>query len=262
MATILAVLDAGPAARAVLEVACGVGELMAADVEAVHVHDGTAETPRRLAERAGVPLRVLDGAVEDVLLRAIGEPDVVAAVLGARGLPGGRLPVGRTALALLRRAGKPLVVVPPELRDAGPRHLERLLVPLEGTELSSRPVLECLCPLIAAPVEIIALHVFAAGTALPVLDRPERDLLIWAEEFRSRFCPAAARMESRSGAVGELVGEVGREESVDLVVLSWSQDASADHAKVVRDVLSRSTVPVLLLPVLLDAPRAVHRATP
>lgn len=252
MGTILAVLDAGPAALPVLEVASGVGELMAADVEAVHVHDGTAETPRRLAERAGIPLRVLDGPVEEVLLDAIGEPDVVAAVLGARGLPGGRRPVGKTALALLQRAGKPLVVVPPEPAGAGPRHLERLLVPLEGTEQSSRPVLDCLCPLIAARgVELIVLHVFASGATLPVLDRPVRDSTIWTDEFLSRFCPSAARMEFRAGAVGELVSEVGREESVDLVVLSWSQDATADHAKVVRDVLGRSTVPVLLLPTSL-----------
>jgi hypothetical protein len=52
------------------------------------------------------------------------------------------------------------------------------------------------------------------------------------------------------GEVGDEVARVAAHESVDLVVLSWSQNASAGRARVVRDVLSRSVIPVLLLPVM------------
>jgi hypothetical protein len=50
------------------------------------------------------------------------------------------------------------------------------------------------------------------------------------------------------------VAEAYRDNDADLVVLSWSQDASVGHAKVVRDVLTASTIPVLLLPVAAGHP--------
>src|ERR1019366_1817213 len=117
-------------------------------------------TPEALAARAGVAFRLLDGPVETALLRAVGEPAVIAAVLGARGTPAGRRPAGRTALHIVERADKPVVVVPPEAVGVSPRPFRRLLVPLEGTDASSRPVDERLVPLIAAKVELVVLPVF------------------------------------------------------------------------------------------------------
>jgi hypothetical protein len=51
------------------------------------------------------------------------------------------------------------------------------------------------------------------------------------------------------------VARVAADEAVDMVALSWSQDASPGHAEVVREVVSRSAVPVMLVPVTWGGPR-------
>jgi nucleotide-binding universal stress UspA family protein len=253
MRTVLAALDASAAARPVLETAVGLGQLTGANVEAVHVGDGSVETPSTLAARFEVPYRLLDGPVEPALLDAVDDPAVIAAVLGARGTPAGRRPAGRTALHVMERADKSVVVVPPNIAARGPWTFHRLHVPLEGSEQSSRPVAEGLYPLINAEVDVIVLHVFTAETMPRILDRPLRDLQLWGDEFLARYGPSGAHIECRTGQVGDEVAQVCRDELVDLVVLSWSRDASAGHAAVITEVLSRSTVPVLLLPVLPPA---------
>jgi hypothetical protein len=245
--TVLAALDASLAARAVLETGEGIAELVGAGVEAVHVGRQHDETLQALVAERGVPLRLLPPPTEDALLGAVAASDVVAAVVGARATPGGRRPTGHTALAVLERTSKPTIVVPPD-GVVWPRPFRRLLVPLEGTEESSRPVVERLCPLIVADVELVVLHVFTPETVPRVLDRPGRDLSLLGDEFLTRHSPYASRIEWRTGPIGARVTEAHDQYGADLVVLSWSQDSSAGHAEVVRDVLSGSTIPVLLLP--------------
>ncbi len=252
MKTLLAALDTSSAARPVLETALGMGELTGAAVEAVHVLDGSVETPTWLAAHAGVPLRVVRGPVGRSLLAALEDPSVVMAVLGARATAGGRRPVGRTALYVVEGAKKPVVVVPPETMAVPPRPFRRLLVPLEGTEESARPVGAALAPLLAPGAELLVLHVFTTATAPSALDHPVRDLALWGEEFLARFCPGATSIELRGGLVSGQVAKVCSECHADLVVLSWSQDTSPGHARVVQDVLAHTTVPVLLLPAVAD----------
>lgn len=67
-------------------------------------------------------------------------------------------------------------------------------------------------------------------------------------EFLTRHYPHAAGIEFRPGPVAMRVAEVSQEQSIDLIVLSWSQDISTERARVVREVLSASALPVLLLP--------------
>jgi nucleotide-binding universal stress UspA family protein len=251
--TVLACLDPSPAARAVVETARGIGALMGAAVEAVHVGRQPTDTLQSLADRHDIPLRLLPPPTETALLGAVAAGGVVAAVVGARATPGGRRPIGHTALAVLQQTSKPTVVVPPEAVGVAPRTFRRLLVPLEGSAESSRPVVECLCPLIVTKVELVVLHVFTPETTPRVLDRPRRDLELLGDEFLTRHCPYASRIEWRTGPVGARVTEAYDQDDADLVVLSWSQDSSVGHAKVVRDVLTASTIPVLLLPI---GPRA------
>jgi hypothetical protein len=246
--TVLAALDASPAARAVVETCHGIAELMGADVEAVHVGRRHSETLETLAAQHEVPLRLLPPPTEDALLGAVAAPNVVAAVVGARATPGGRRPTGHTALAVLQRTSKPTVVVPPDAVAVSRRPFRRLLVPLEGTEESSRPVIDCLCPLIVTKVELLVLHVFTPETAPRVLNHPGRDLELLGDEFLTRHCPYASRVEWRTGPVGARVTEAYDQHDADLVVLSWSQDSSVGHAAVIRDVLTASTIPVLMLP--------------
>jgi len=258
MSIVLAAVDSSAAARPVLETALGLAELTGATAEAVHVTDTSAETPEALAARGGVRFRVLDGPVEAALLDAAADPAVIAMVLGARGSPVGRRPAGRTAIRVLERAGKPVVVVPPEAAGLATRPFRRLLVPLEGTEPTSRCIAEGLLPLLVADVELVVVHVFTSDTLPRFLDRPARDLQLFGDEFLARYCPDAARIRLRTGSVGTVVTDVCREEEADLIALSWSQDSSLGRGAVVLEVLGRSTVPVLVLPVGSSGRGAAH----
>ena len=249
---VIAALDETAAARPVLETALRMGELTGAAVEAVHVSEGPQVTPEWLAERSEVPFHVLKGQVVQALLTAIEEPQVIAAVLGARAPTGGRRPVGRTTMRVLQSAGKPVVVVPPEV--VAPSALKRLLIPLEGTEASSRAMLEGLSPLLGSKVELVVLHVFTEDTFPPMLNHGGYDLETLGEEFITRHIAKlrslhVTHIELRTGHVGTKVTEVTGGQVVDLVVLSWSQDSSAGHALVVHDVLGTSVVPVLIIPI-------------
>jgi hypothetical protein len=250
MSTVLAALDATAAARPVLETAVRIGRLTGAGVEVVHVRTGPAEpieTPESLAARSEVPFRVLEGVAGPALVAAVAAPRVLMVVIGARATPGGRRPIRHTASHILEHVDKPGVVVPPEVVAA--RRIGHLLLPLEGTEASSRPVLERLVPLLVDDVELSVLHVFTEATLPAMLDRPEYDLEVLGREFLSRHFPRAARVVLRPGPVAARVAEVARERRSDLVVLSWSQNSSPGRAVVVREVLGASAIPVLLLPV-------------
>lgn len=96
------------------------------------------------------------------------------------------------------------------------------------------------------------LHVFTPDTLPRVLDHPSRDLQLLGGEFLACHFPGANRIELRSGWVSSEVAALAGEEEADLIVLSWSQDTSGGHATVVRDVLSHSPVPVLLVPADAD----------
>lgn len=257
MRTILVALDATAAARPVLDTALALGRLTGAAVEAVHVRDGATEIPETLADRGGVPLRLLDGPVEPALLRALAVPDVIAAAMGARTVAGDQRPTGHTALRVLEQARKPLVVVPPGAFDNTAHRLRRLLVPLEGDAESSRAVMEGVLPLLADDVELVVLHVFTPDTAPRFLDRPTRDLELLSDEFLSCHCPPAAHVHLRTGSISGRVGELCTEEAADLIVLSWAQTMEAGHATVVREVLVHAEVPVLLVPVAVAWPEVL-----
>jgi nucleotide-binding universal stress UspA family protein len=255
MSIILAALDTSTAARPVMETALRIGQLTGADVQAVHVRVGPRESvdaPEALAALSEVPFKVLEGPVEPALLAAAGAPDVIAVVIGARGTPDGGHPVGHTARHILENTEKPVVVVPPEA--VSPRLIQRLLVPLEGTEVSSRTVLERLFPLLVADVELVVIHVFTDTTLPAMLDHPGRDLEILGKEFLTRHFPHSSDIEFRTGSVATRVSEVSHEHDTDLIVLSWSQNPEPERARVIREVLGGSALPVLLLP---DSPDSV-----
>ena len=250
MTIVLAALDTTAAARPVLETALRIGQLIGSDVQAVHVGGGrfeSIETPESLAARSEVPFRVLEGPVESALLAALGAPEVLAGVIGARATPGGQRPVGRTAHHILEHTDKPVVIVPPDA--IVPSSFRRILVPLEGTAASSQPILERLWPVLAADVEVVVLHVFTDATRPAMVDRPVRDFELLGREFLTRHFPKATGIELRPGPVATRVAEVCAEQGSDLIVLSWSQDSSAGRAHVIREVLGASSVPVLLIPV-------------
>ncbi|MFZ0995501.1 MAG: universal stress protein [Candidatus Dormiibacterota bacterium] len=247
MSIVLAALDSDPSAQSVLDAALRVGELTNTDVEAVHITTADDENVKARTDRAHVPLHLLPGPLEPALLQAVDAPDVLAAIIGTKAAADDRRLLGTTAGHIIGRSTKPVVVVPPEFTSSGPfRHL---LIPLEGTEVSSRPVLEVLLPLLSADVELIVIHVFSEFTVPAMLDHPVRDLEILGKEFLSRHLPHHdASIVLRHGPVGTQVADVCDEYDADLIVLSWSQDTRAGRARVVRQILGAAKLPILLFP--------------
>jgi Universal stress protein family len=235
------------------------GELIGARTEAIHVTEAGTQPPVLLASDLGVPLRVCGGSVRSVLLDAFGDPAVAMAVLGARHAESGRRPAGLTALHLVERTDKPVVVVPPETAQRGRRRIRRLVLPLEGSDESSLPVMQVLSSVIVSPVDLIVLHVFTPATLPKTMDRPVRDLEMWSGEFLARYGPPDARVECRTGEIADEITHLATTQRADLVVLSWSRDASSGHALVARAVVGQCALPVLLLPVRTETRSASDR---
>ncbi len=244
---VLAAIGKTHMAPFVLETAAKLGELTGTTVEAVHVGEGLADATSTLAATFGVPLRRLRGPVASTLLAATESAHVLAAVIGGHGSASDDRPVGPTARHILEHTTRPALVVPPDVRL--PKVIRRCLVPLEGTEPSSRPVLEALGRLLRNEVELIVLHVFTDETLPRMLDRPYQDIELLGREFLITHCPPAGAIEMRHGPVASRVVEVSEERDADLIVLSWSQVGGQGRARVVREVLGASARPVLLLPI-------------
>jgi nucleotide-binding universal stress UspA family protein len=253
MSIVLAAVDGSLAAQSVLETALRIGDLTNNEVEAVHVTTVDDESVRLRADRVRVPLHLLSGPVGPALLSAVDAPGVAAAVIGTKRAAADQRLLGATARHVIELSTKPIVLVPPEWVDPGP--FRRLLIPLEGTVASTRPVLEGLLPLLAADVELNVIHVFTESAGPKMLDNPWRDLEILGKEFLTRHLPdRAATIHLRYGPVGTEVAKVSDEHGADLIVLSWSQDSTEGRARVVREVLGAVTLPILLLPLLGEGP--------
>jgi len=252
MTKILAAIDNSAAARPVLAVATALANLLAVDVEALHVREDGDRNARAAASAAGVPLRSATKPVIGALVEAGRSAQVAGVVLGARGVEGGRRPAGHVALELALSLPKPLVVVPP----AAPVPIElcRILVPLNGRRTTAVALAETLMLASRQELELVVLHVHDQASIPLFSDQRHHEVESWAQEFLRRHCPYPERvqLEVRIGIAGENVVSVAEEVSADMIALGWSQDLSPGHAAVVREVLQRSGVPVLLVPTLVE----------
>jgi nucleotide-binding universal stress UspA family protein len=249
MKKILVAVDNSLAARPVLATARAVADVLDAEVEAIHVRTDGETAARSAADAAGVPLRILSGDILSALREAGEECDVVAVVIGARGLPTSPHPLGATATRVATTLPKPVVVVPP---DAEGRPLRRILVPLEGsrsTSLAPRSLIEVA---LGRGLEVVVLHVIGGESIPAFTDQPQHEQTAWAEEFLARYCPAgigSVVFETRVGRPEVLVPVASSRLQADLVALAWSQELAAGRAPVVRATLELSKLPVLLVPV-------------
>ena len=247
---ILAAIDNSWAARPVLETARAMGALLDVPVEAVHARENGAETASALAEELGIPLRFLSMAPVTTLIDALDDDDVLLAVIGARGLPGGPRPAGHIALAIVERATKPVVVVPPEASGPKPGGIRRVLVPVNGSSATADATARALRLLGRSGVVVETVHVFERETTPLFLDRPERDLELYSDELLARLlADPGTPLSLRRGETGTVVLEEAEGRRFDMIALGWSQTFTEGHARHVREILSRSAVPVLLLPV-------------
>ena len=246
MNKILAAIDNSAVARPVLDVASAVADLVGAEIEAVHARENGEQTARAAAEAAAIPFRSIGKPVVAALLEAGAEADVVAIALGARGIELGRRPAGHVALQLALSLPKPLVIVPPEAAGV----LHRILVPLNGGELSASTLGQTLMLAVHRKLEVIVLHVHDQGSIPLFSDQRQHELESWADEFLRRHCqyPELVRLETRIGTPSENVLQVADDTSADLIALGWSQDLGPGRAAVIRAALERSRVPLLLVP--------------
>jgi hypothetical protein len=261
MTKVLAAVDNSLVCKAVLETTRALGDLLGADVEAIHVGVGGDRTVSAAAANAAVPLRFASGEVVEGVVEAGGAEDIVAVVIGARGMSSDPRPLGTTALAVATSLLKPVVVVPPDA--AGSDALRRVLIPLEGTvstSLAPRSIIEVAC---GADLDVLVLHVHDAASLPSFTDQPQHEGAAWAQEFLARYCPwgvGLVHLETRVGTSAAVVPAVAEERGCDLIALGWSQDLAPGRAAVVRAALERARVPVMLVPVV--ATTAGERSEP
>ena len=99
-------------------------------------------------------------------------------------------------------------------------------------------------------VDIVVLHVFNKETVPAFWDSSRDDFDEWSRDFVARFAQEyAAEFDLRAGAPGQKVLAASTAHGVDLIVLEWGQRLTPGHAEVIREVLTGTDVPVLLLPV-------------
>jgi hypothetical protein len=258
MTTVLAAVDTDIARHAVLEAAVALAGVYGADVDPVHIA-GTGDTLPVVDDVVERPLRLIPRAatVADTLVGAIEPDDVAAAVIGTRTTMASGAPPGHVAIDVATRVDKPVMLVPPDSPLLVPGRSLKVLVPLDGSELSALTVRAVLRRVADADVEIVALHVFGPTSAPQFLDHPEHDLPAWAEEFRLRYChEPGSRVEWRRGEPGAAIVETARADQVNAVILGWGQDLGEGHAESVRAALSSAGVPVILVPRANDMARA------
>ncbi|WAX57657.1 universal stress protein [Jatrophihabitans cynanchi] len=223
MTQVLAVAEPGGGAP-VVEVGSALAEVLRADLRTLSATRG-----QLAAHRASEVLAELDTV------------DVVAAVLAAGP------DEDAVCWRVVRRARKPVVLVPPDL-GRPVAAVSRVLVPLDGTPASAEAVADLVALLAGAGVDIVVLHVFDATTAPMFWDQAAHTQQAWSAQFLSRHAPAGGRLELRSGTPGELVGSVAEAEQADLIALGWSQHLEPGRALTVRRSVLEAGRPVLLVP--------------
>jgi nucleotide-binding universal stress UspA family protein len=249
MTIVLAAVESDDCAQPVLNTTIALANLFEGTAVALHVRENGPGGPRAQAAAAGVQLRDTAGDPIGEIVAAARAPDVVALVLGARGVHGGPRPAGHTALEVITRVSKPVAVVPPRARM--PQQLTRILVPLEGTKESSFALEETVELAHRRQLEILALHIHSPATVPAFSDHEPHGTVAWEHEFLTRYIPIPherVKLLRRLGVPADDVIAVAHDTSAELIVLAWSQKLSAGRARVVSETLARSEVPVLLIP--------------
>ena len=249
--TLLVALDDTPAVHGVLTVALGIAQMVGTEVEALHISDGerTARIAAEATNAAGVHLHRTQGPVAEKILEALQAPQMVGAVMGTRAFRGGPRPAGSIALQVIAGMSKPVAFVPPDLHHLSAEAPRRLLVPLDSSVAASTAFLELEHGLRPDVNREITVLLALDGMMPSMLDDPTRDMPEWGLTFLSRHCPGEQRsFEWRTGDPGSAVIDVAEQTHSDLIVLSFGGNLEIGHGAVVQQVLTRSLIPVLVLP--------------
>jgi hypothetical protein len=246
MTRVVAAVDPGPVAGAVAAVARRLAAGLGAEPVALWVTSAAGSpTLAPAVDLSPVVHREGDPATE--VAAEVAGADVVAAVVGLRTVPGGPRPAGHVAEHLITVAAVPVAVVPPEAAEADPGR-GPVLVPVEGGVPPSPAMSALLAALSEAGHEVVPLHVFDRTTA-PMFWNGWHDRAIWSDEFSQRYAPAGSTStELRAGEVAREILAATEARSAGMIVLEWSRNLAHPHARVVRELLSNTRVPLLLVP--------------
>jgi nucleotide-binding universal stress UspA family protein len=247
--TILAAVDNSAACAPVLAMASALAPVLGASVRAVEVADEPGRTVEACTCRQGIPLTVVPGDPLERIVELAADDDVVAVVVGTRGRPVGRHPVGHTALALADRLDKPVVMVPPDA--VVPDHLGRVLIAMGGSQAKARGLRRAVRIAAGAGVELVVVHVDDEDSIPSFSDQVQHETAAYAHEFIARYCGGAAdvRLESRVGDPAREILAAAEDVHPELLALGWPPADEPHRGDVVREVLERSPVPVLLVAV-------------
>ena len=267
---ILLPLDGSQPALNALPVAKIFSDLGRAPLRILHV---TERSPplAELAAQLGVQPSDLRGATIDsrpgvpseVILQAAAESKARLIVLCTHTAASRPMDVlGRTALAVLREAACPVVLVNPDLALGG-WTLRKVLLPHEGTPTTSdalRPGAELAR---RAGAELIVLQVAAAGAAAPgeagslvspaYLDQPQHEWPAWAGEFIERLaciCPLEGlrvRLLLGHGTPSAEILRVAGAEAADLIVLVWKGRWEPARAETLKAVVRDAPCPTMVV---------------
>ncbi len=256
---VLAAIDNSAAARPVLAVARNLAPLWDATVIAIRVDENHDTVAGSVALASGVALRVEHGDAVGCVAGSAADDAVVAVVMGLRGRPGGPRPAGHVAMEFITVCTKPVVVVPPDMRQHD--SLQRVVVALEGsmdTSAALRPLLERAR---AHGVLATAVHVDDEHALPAFSDQPQYESAVFAEEFTARYAPVGAvggsgptQLELRIGEPPAQVLAVCDQTEADLLVVAWSCNLAPGHARFVREILADAKIPVMLVPVSTARP--------
>lgn len=249
MKTLLAAIDDSRAAESVLMSCSLLAGGIGADTHVIHVADEPVAHITDLARSHDYDVEFVSGEPAEAIIEVASHPDVICVIMGLRRDQSGPRPIGSIAKAVCEGSHRPVVVVPPEADWSLNVVMKRALVPLNGSEEASQAFQRVSQIFTDSQIELIPMHVFHRGSMPLFWDASRRDLDEWAQEFVTHHVDQAdAELQVRRGTPGRQVLDVGEAAKVDLIVLEWAQQLTPDRADVVREVLSRTTVPVLLVP--------------
>ena len=247
MTRVVAALGADSCAAPVLATAKALADMLDTTVLALHV--GEAESPEALATAARVEFRRARGTPLEGIVSAAGEADVAALVLGSRGASAGPRPAGATALEVITRTAKPVVLVPPDAR--APQRFTRLLLPIEGTDRPPPALSGIIDAAHRRKLELVVLHLHSPATVPAFSDHEPHGTRAWDQEFLARhleLTPDRVTMLRHVGTPADDVPAAAERTGAEMIVLVWSQRLAKGRARVVTRTLASTSIPVLLLP--------------
>jgi nucleotide-binding universal stress UspA family protein len=250
MSTVLACIDDSPAAGPVLRAARAIAPLFGAEVEGAHVDEQDDATASAAARFQDVSLQTLRGDVVESLESVARHEHVAAVTIGARDHTRGQHPAGHVAWELANRIDAPVLVVPPE--SEVPDRVTRVLIAMKGTPASAKSLKRAVELAAGAEIELVVLHVDDENSIPSFSDQVQYDAEEYTREFLARYVPGApdARLELRIGAPAEEILCAAESIRPQVIAVGFRQGHDAGEDDVVPEILQRSHLPVLLVPIL------------